>query len=195
MTTGLKSLMTSHSWTQAIQRSQCLPNRILIGHSLAHGGSSYGMSAALGSMSELRHRRLARPSDKGYQVGGTAMLVKGRWTGRVSDIGQDRFGRWTWATVEGQGTRTTFIAAYAPCNGGTTSGLNTFHLSDVVISSSPSPTIMSCSILYVPKMAEVLQTSLAELKRKGKDAKKNGARRHASSTAFARRANAPLFSL
>lgn len=66
------------------------------------------------------------PSEKGYQVGGTALLVKGRWTGRVSELDKDCFGRWSWATVEGRGTRTTFIAAYAPCQGGQTSGLNTW---------------------------------------------------------------------
>ena len=67
-----------------------------------------------------------RPSARGFLVGGTALLVQGRWTGRVSETGQDAFGRWTWATVEGKGCRTTFIAAYAPCTGGISLGNDTW---------------------------------------------------------------------
>ena len=42
-----------------------------------------------------RLRQAAAPSEKGYQVGGTALLVKGRWAGRVSDVGLDQIGRWS----------------------------------------------------------------------------------------------------
>jgi hypothetical protein len=53
-----------------------------------------------------------------YQPGGTAVSVLNKWATRFLSKGSDRFGRWSWLTMTGQGTtRVTFISAYRVCDG------------------------------------------------------------------------------
>ena len=42
------------------------------------------------------------PSSRGYQVGGTAMIVNGRWTARATCKYVDPIGRWTAITITGK---------------------------------------------------------------------------------------------
>jgi hypothetical protein len=59
-----------------------------------------------------------------YQPGGTAVSVRNKWATRFLSKGSDRFGRWSWLTMTGQGTtRVTFISAYRVCDGAAESSI------------------------------------------------------------------------
>jgi hypothetical protein len=53
-----------------------------------------------------------------YQPGGTAVSIRNQWATRFLSKGSDVYGRWSWLTVAGRGTRKiTFISAYQVCDG------------------------------------------------------------------------------
>ncbi len=53
-----------------------------------------------------------------YQPGGTAVSIRNQWATRFLEKGADTFGRYSWLTVAGRGTKKiTFISAYRVCDG------------------------------------------------------------------------------
>jgi len=67
------------------------------------------------------------PSKYGFQVGGTATIVNGRWTGRATAKYTDPLGRWSSITIAGKNRKVTFITAYQCCNGGKDQGPYTWY--------------------------------------------------------------------
>jgi ribonuclease HI/exonuclease III len=78
-------------------------HRVIRGTSTHHKG---GVSSA----------KLQWPQD--YQPGGTATSVRNQWATRFLAKGSDVYGRWSWLTLAGRGTKKiTFISAYRVCDG------------------------------------------------------------------------------
>ena len=55
-------------------------------------------------------------TDSPYKPGGTAVMSRGNWSGRVIESGQDSLGRWTFQVMEGrQNKKIMFISFYRVC--------------------------------------------------------------------------------
>ena len=60
--------------------------------------------------------KLQWPQD--YQPGGTAVSIRNKWATRFLSKGNDVYGRWSWITLAGRGTKKiTFISSYRVCDG------------------------------------------------------------------------------
>jgi endonuclease/exonuclease/phosphatase family metal-dependent hydrolase len=78
-------------------------HRVIRGTSTHHNG-------------EVASAKLQWPQD--YQPGGTATSVRNQWATRFLSKGRDVYGRWSWLTLAGRGTKKiTFISAYRVCDG------------------------------------------------------------------------------
>ena len=67
---------------------------------------------------QVAHNRSVPPGDSEFQVGGTAMLMLGDVTFRISDQGTDfrNLGRWSYITLTGKNdVNTTIFTCYCPC--------------------------------------------------------------------------------
>ena len=66
----------------------------------------------------MSHNKAAAPGDSEFQVGGTAMLMLGDVSFRISEQGADsrNLGRWSYITFKGKNNVTTTIfTCYCPC--------------------------------------------------------------------------------
>jgi hypothetical protein len=63
---------------------------------------------------QLLHNKLVVPGDSEFQVRGTAMLMLGDVSFRISDQGEDsrNLGRWSYITLTGKNNTTTTIFTY-----------------------------------------------------------------------------------
>ena len=67
-------------------------------------------------------------TDTAYKPGGTTVIARGNWAGRVTDMGQDELGRWSYITMEGrQGRKVTIIAFYRVCKKNSDTGKTTIR--------------------------------------------------------------------
>ena len=67
---------------------------------------------------QVAHNRTVAPGDSEFQVGGSAMLMLGDVTFRISAQGADprNLGRWSFITLTGKNSiNTTIFTCYCPC--------------------------------------------------------------------------------
>ena len=68
-------------------------------------------------------------TDTAYKPGGTTIIARGNWAGRVTSMGQDELGRWSFITMEGkQDRKVTIIAFYRVCKKNAETGKTTIRV-------------------------------------------------------------------
>ena len=68
-------------------------------------------------------------TETAFKPGGTCVMARGNWAGRVTAMGQDELGRWSFITMEGrQGKKVTFIAFYRVCKKNSENGKTTIRI-------------------------------------------------------------------
>ena len=68
---------------------------------------------AMASFSASKHRP---KKDAVRKMGGTATIVRGNWSGRIIEVGQEKLGRWSYLTLTGKNNKKIkFITCYRVC--------------------------------------------------------------------------------
>ena len=75
---------------------------------------------AIASFSASRHTKKVNEIKK---MGGTATIVRGNWSGRMIEMGQEKLGRWSYLTLTGKNNKKIkFITCYRVCKGSKETG-------------------------------------------------------------------------
>ena len=75
---------------------------------------------------------LLRGSKEGYLPGGTAIITRGRMTGRIIRRGADEMGRYAWIDLNGKnGKQVMIISAYRTCKASLRNGPHTAHMQKI----------------------------------------------------------------
>ena len=73
-----------------------------------------------------------KSTKEGYLPGGTALVAKGKITGRIIERGSDVMGRFVWIKLNGKNNKQVMIIlAYRVCKYGTNIGPHTVHMQQV----------------------------------------------------------------
>ena len=93
----------------------------------------------------------SRGIKEGYLPGGTAIITRGRMTGRIIKRGANEMGRYTWILLNGKnGKQVMIISAYRACKANLKSGTHTAYMQQVkhlmkrgIVATNPRKEVLS----------------------------------------------------